>query len=237
MTRALLIVDVQNDFTEGGALGVDGGAAVARGITALVRGGAGGAAGGAGAGGAGRASGVSGASASGASAAYDLVVASRDWHDAGNDNGGHFAGGADPDFVTTWPVHCVAGTVGADYHPSLDTALIDVHVRKGMGEPAYSMFEGVTDDGSRVASVLARAGVDSVDVVGIATDYCVRASALDAVALLGAGVGGLRGSRGAGASGVGAGRVRVLGDLVAGVDARSSAAALDEMRAAGIEVV
>lgn len=235
MTRALLIVDVQNDFTEGGALGVDGGAAVARGITALVRGGAGGA----GAGGAGRASGVSGASASGASAAYDLVVASRDWHDAGNDNGGHFAGGADPDFVTTWPAHCVAGTVGADYHPSLDTALIDVHVRKGMGEPAYSMFEGVTDDGSRVASVLARAGVDSVDVVGIATDYCVRASALDAVALLGAGVGGLRGSRGAGAgaSGVGAGRVRVLGDLVAGVDARSSAAALDEMRAAGIEVV
>ena len=233
MTRALLIVDVQNDFTEGGALGVDGGAAVARGITALVRGGAGGA----GAGGAGRASGVSGASASGASAAYDLVVASRDWHDAGNDNGGHFAGGADPDFVTTWPVHCVAGTVGADYHPSLDTSLIDVHVRKGMGEPAYSMFEGVTDDGSRVASVLARAGVDSVDVVGIATDYCVRASALDAVALLGAGVGGSRGSRGAGASGVGAGRVRVLGDLVAGVDARSSAAALDEMRAAGIEVV
>ncbi|KQQ28107.1 isochorismatase family protein [Frondihabitans sp. Leaf304] len=239
MTRALLIVDVQNDFTEGGALGVDGGAAVARGITALVRGGAVGTAGGAGAGGAGRASGVSGASSSGASAAYDLVVASRDWHDAGNDNGGHFAGGADPDFVTTWPVHCVAGTVGADYHPSLDTALIDVHVRKGMGEPAYSMFEGVTDDGSRVASVLARAGVDSVDVVGIATDYCVRASALDAVALLGAGVGGLRGSRGAGAgaSGVGAGRVRVLGDLVAGVNARSSAAALDEMRAAGIEVV
>lgn len=237
MTRALLIVDVQNDFTEGGALGVDGGSAVARGITALVRGGAGGA----GAGGAGRASGVSGASASGASAAYDLVVASRDWHDAGNDNGGHFAGGADPDFVTTWPVHCVAGTVGADYHPSLDTALIDVHVRKGMGEPAYSMFEGVTDDGSRVASVLARAGVDSVDVVGIATDYCVRASALDAVALLGAGVGALRGSlgagAGAGAGGVGAGRVRVLGDLVAGVDPRSSAAALDEMRAAGIEVV
>lgn len=244
MTRALLIVDVQNDFTEGGALGVDGGAAVARGITALVRGGAGGSAGSAGAGragGAGRASGVSGASASGASAAYDLVVASRDWHDAGNDNGGHFAGGADPDFVSTWPVHCVAGTVGADYHPSLDTALIDVHVRKGMGEPAYSMFEGVTDDGSRVASVLARAGVDSVDVVGIATDYCVRASALDAVALLGAGVGALRGSlgagAGAGAGGVGAGRVRVLGDLVAGVDARSSAAALDEMRAAGIEVV
>ncbi|MGA1813571.1 isochorismatase family protein [Frondihabitans sp. 4ASC-45] len=239
MMRALLIVDVQNDFTEGGALGVDGGAAVARGITALVRGGAGGA-GSAGAGGAGGASGVSGASASGvsgASAAYDLVVASRDWHDAGNDNGGHFAGGADPDFVTTWPVHCVAGTVGADYHPSLDTALIDVHVRKGMGEPAYSMFEGVTDDGSRVASVLARAGVDSVDVVGIATDYCVRASALDAVALLGAGVGGLRNSRGAGAGAGGAGRVRVLGDLVAGVDARSSAAALDEMRAAGIEVV
>ncbi|MBF4575943.1 isochorismatase family protein [Frondihabitans sp. VKM Ac-2883] len=228
MTRALLIVDVQNDFTEGGALGVDGGAAVARGITALVRGGAGGA-------GAGGASGVSGASASGASAAYDLVVASRDWHDAGNDNGGHFAGGADPDFVTTWPVHCVAGTVGADYHPSLDTSLIDVHVCKGMGEPAYSMFEGVTDDGSRVASVLARAGVDSVDVVGIATDYCVRASALDAVALLGAGAGGSR--AGAGAGGVGAGRVRVLGDLVAGVDPRSSAAALDEMRAAGIEVV
>lgn len=189
MTRALLIVDVQNDFTEGGALGVDGGAAVAAGISAhLAR----------------------------HPEDYDLVVASRDWHDGDSDNGGHFASGA-PDFVSTWPVHCVAGTPGADYHPDLDVERIDAHVRKGQGEPAYSAFEGVLDDGESLAGLLAERGVTDLDVAGIATDHCVRASALDAVA-----------------TGV---RVRVLTDLVAGVAASSSAAALEELRAAGIETV
>jgi nicotinamidase/pyrazinamidase len=189
MTRALLIVDVQNDFTEGGALGVDGGAAVARGITAFAH----------------------------RVDDYALVIASRDWHNAEGDNGGHFATGSEPDYVSTWPVHCVAGTPGADYHPDLDTSLIGVNVRKGMGVPAYSLFEGVTDEGEAVLPLLDRLGVDEVDVVGIATDYCVRASALDA----------LRAGR----------RVRVLEDLVAGVAPETSAAALDELAAAGAELL
>jgi nicotinamidase/pyrazinamidase len=189
MSRALLIVDVQNDFTEGGALGVDGGAAVAAGITEYLERHA---------------------------DDYDVVLASRDWHDGENDNGGHFAVGAEPDFVVTWPRHCVSGTPGADYHPALDTRRIDVHIRKGQGRPAYSMFEGTADDGSPMPEVLARHDVTEVDVVGIATDYCVRASALDAVDY--------------GAS------VRVLTDLVAGVAATSSAAALQELRDAGVAV-
>lgn len=189
MIRALLIIDVQNDFTEGGALGVDGGGAVAAAITAhLVA----------------------------HPRRYGVVVASRDWHDADNDNGGHFALDAAPDFAGTWPVHCVAGTDGAEYHAALDTALIDIHVRKGQGVPAYSIFEGRTSEGRSLAAALDDLNVTAVDVVGIATDYCVRASALDAAAT---------------------GRpVRVLSDLVAGVAADSSAAALAELAAAGIAV-
>ncbi|GAA4265449.1 isochorismatase family protein [Frondihabitans peucedani] len=187
MTRALFVVDVQNDFTEGGALGVDGGAAVAAGITRML---------------------------GSAPEAYDVVIASRDWHHGDDDNGGHFATTSPPDFVSTWPVHCVAGSLGADYDPGLDASLIDVHVRKGMGEPAYSLFEGVGDDGSPVARILEQRGVTDVDVVGIATDHCVRATALDAVTA------GLR--------------VRVLRDLVAGVAPASSASALAELAAAGV---
>lgn len=190
MTRALVIVDVQNDFTEGGALGVTGGAAVAAGITEHLR---------------------------AHPDDYDVVIASRDWHDADNDNGGHFAVDAEPDFVTTWPRHCMAGTEGAEYHPDIDTGLIDIHVRKGQGVPAFSIFEGITDDGRRLVAALDELGVTDVDVVGIATDYCVLASARDALA---------------------AGRrVRVLTDLVAGVAPESSAAALRDLAAAGAEVV
>ena len=130
MPTALLIVDVQNDFTEGGALGVVGGASVARRVTEYLA----------------------------SDAEYDLVVASRDWHDADNDNGGHFATAGPPDFVTTWPVHCVAGTTGAEYHPDLVADAVDVHVRKGQGVPAYSMFEGTTDDGAQLSDVLANWG-------------------------------------------------------------------------------
>ena len=190
MSRALLIVDVQNDFTEGGALGVDGGAAVAQRISEHL-------------------------AAHGDD--YVLVAASRDWHDGDDDNGGHFATDAPPDFTTTWPVHCVAGTRGAEYHPALDVGAIEVHVRKGQGRPAYSAFEGTTEDGRSLAEVLAERGITDLDVVGIATDYCVRASALDALE-----------------SGE---RVRVLTDLVAGVAPASSAAALEEFRAAGVETV
>jgi nicotinamidase/pyrazinamidase len=187
MSRALFIIDVQNDFTEGGSLGVDGGAAVAAGITAYL---------------------------AQHPNSYDAVFASRDWHDADNDNGGHFADS--PDFVTGWPVHCVAGTVGAEYHPALDTAGVTVHVRKGQGKPAYSIFEGTTDGGETVPEKLAELGVTDIDVVGIATDYCVLASANDA---LRAGLG-----------------VRVFTDLVAGVAVQSSTDALADLAAAGAEV-
>jgi len=189
MSTALFIIDVQNDFTEGGALGVEGGGAVAAGITAFLEANPG---------------------------RYDRVFASRDWHDGDNDNGGHFAVDSAPDFVDTWPAHCVSGTPGAEYHPALGTALIDVHVRKGQGKPAYSIFQGTTDAGSTVDDALTAAGITDIDVVGIATDYCVRASALDALA---------------------SGRtVRVLTDLVAGVAADSSAAALAELDAAGVQL-
>ena len=189
MSRALFIIDVQNDFTEGGALGVIGGNGVAAGITELVRTNPG---------------------------RYDHVFASRDWHDGSNDNGGHFATDDDPDYIDTWPVHCVSGTPGAEYNPAIDESLIDVHVRKGQGKPAYSIFEGTTDAGTTVAETLDALGVTEIDVAGIATDYCVRASALDALAT---------------------GRsVRVLTGLIAGVAATSSAAALDELAAAGAEL-
>ncbi|GAA1852128.1 isochorismatase family protein [Microbacterium koreense] len=184
MSTALFIVDVQNDFTEGGALGVTGGDAVAVAISRHLAARAG---------------------------DYDLIVASRDWHDADNANGGHFA--ADPDFVDTWPAHCVAGTAGAEYDPGFVTDAVTHHVKKGQGEPAYSLFEGVTDDGVTVAHLLDDHGVLEVDVVGIATDYCVRASALDAIA---------HGRR-----------VRIFTDLVAGVAPTSTEAALAELAHAG----
>ena len=184
MSRALLIVDVQNDFTEGGALAVDGGDAVAAGVTAFLAARAG---------------------------DYAVIIASRDWHDAEGDNGGHFSDA--PDFVDSWPVHCVAGTAGAEYDPLLTTDAITHHVLKGQGRPAYSMFEGVADDGATVGETLAAHGVTDADVVGIATDHCVRASALDAIA-----------------HGV---RVRILTDLIAGVGAESSEAALAELAHAG----
>ncbi|PPH09495.1 isochorismatase family protein [Rathayibacter sp. AY1H3] len=187
MTTALLIVDVQNDFTEGGALAVTGGAAVARGITAHL---------------------------AAHADRYSAVLASRDWHKGDSDNGGHFA--VEPDFVDSWPVHCVAGTDGARFHPALDIALIDVQILKGQGRPSYSAFEGMTEAGEELGAVLAERGVTALDVVGLATDHCVRASALDA--------------RRAGLE------VRVLQDLVAGVSEEASAAALRELTEVGVRV-
>ncbi|KJQ55347.1 isochorismatase family protein [Microbacterium sp. SA39] len=188
MSRALLIVDVQNDFTEGGTLAVTGGDAVASAISAFL---------------------------SEHATDYAVIIASRDWHHAEGDNGGHFH--EDPDFVDTWPVHCVAGTEGAEYDPLLQTDAVTHHVQKGHGKPAYSMFEGETEAGETVGAVLSASGVLSADVVGIATDHCVRASALDAIA-----------------HGV---QVRILTDLVAGVGPESSEAALAELAHAGAELV
>ncbi|GAA4175279.1 isochorismatase family protein [Gryllotalpicola koreensis] len=187
MSRALLIVDVQNDFTEGGSLAVAGGAAVAAGVTQLL---------------------------AEHGDAYDLVIASRDWHDGDNDNGGHISD--HPDYVDTWPSHCISGTPGAEYHPALASDRIDVHIKKGQGKPAYSAFEGADDFGKGISEVLQAHGITELDVVGIATDHCVRASALDAVA--------------------DGERVRVLTDLIAGVADASSRAALDELAAAGVEL-
>ncbi|UNX56627.1 isochorismatase family protein (plasmid) [Georgenia sp. TF02-10] len=187
-TRALLIVDVQNDFVEGGSLGVAGGNDVAARISEHLARHAG---------------------------EYAVIAASRDWHDPHGTNGGHFhEPGAEPDFVTTWPVHCVATEAGSDYAPGLVTDAVTHHVRKGMGEPAYSAFEGVTDDGATLADVLRAAGVTEIDLTGIATDYCVRATALDARR-----------------EGFG---VRLLDGMHAGVAPESSAAAVREMTEAGV---
>ncbi len=186
--RALLIVDVQNDFTEGGALETRGGAAVAADISRHIE-----------------------------NSSYALIAASRDWHDADNDNGGHFAHNGVPNYVDTWPPHCVAETRGAAYHEALNLAAIDVHIRKGQGVPAYSAFEGTSSDGRSLAAVLRAAGISELDVVGIATDYCVRASALDALH-----------------EGF---EVRVIDGLTSAVSPESRSAALAELQEAGVQVV
>lgn len=189
MSRALIIVDVQNDFCEGGSLAVAGGAEVARAISTLLR---------------------------SDPDRYDLVVGTRDWH---LDPGDHFSD--DPDWVNTWPPHCLAGTDGAASHPELDVPSVGAWFTKGERTAAYSGFEGATDgDGGHrigLAEWLRERGVDAVDIVGIATDHCVRATALDAVA--------------AGFA------TRVLLDLTAGVSAVTTASALDALRAAGAELV
>ena len=188
--RALLVVDVQNDFCEGGSLAVSGGLAVASRITDYLKANV---------------------------HDYDAVIASRDWHEPHSTNGGHFATGEhDLDFETTWPAHCVAGSHGAEFAPGLDLGLLTHHVRKGEGEPAYSMFEGYDDDGRPAADLLRALRVTDVDVVGIATDHCVRATSLDA--------------RGHDLT------VRVLDDLTAGVAPDTTARAREEMRRAGVHI-
>ena len=181
--RALIIVDVQNDFCEGGSLAVDGGAAVARAVSDLIAGPHG----------------------------YDHIVATADHH---VDPGSHFSD--EPDFVDSWPPHCVAGSHGAEFHPELDTTLVEQVFHKGQFAAAYSGFEG-SADGDDLTRWLKARGVDEVDVVGIATDYCVRATALDAAR--------------AGFT------TRVLTDLTAGVAPGSTAAALEEMRSAGVQLI
>jgi nicotinamidase/pyrazinamidase len=189
MPRALLVIDVQNDFCEGGALAVAGGAAVAGKIGKFLE-----------------------------STKYDLVVASRDWHDADNNNSGHFAdSGVEPNYKTNWPVHCVAETNGAQYHPNLNTEAIGEHIFKGQGQNGYSIYEGFTKGGQSFDELLNAHQIDEVDVVGIATDHCVLASALDSKSH------GLK--------------VRVISSLTAGVSEVTTEAAIDRMIDSGIEVV
>ena len=190
MSRALFVIDVQNDFCEGGALACQGGAQVAASITAYLK---------------------------SSKSDYDFVIASRDWHTPNSLNGGHFpTQGNEPDFVNTWPLHCIAGESGAEYHPNLDASLIDIHIKKGQGQHGYSIFDGITDSGEKLQELIQRLGITEVDVVGIATDYCVRASALDA-----------------NNSGL---QVRVITSLTAGVSAASTEAAIDELVDAGVRV-
>jgi nicotinamidase/pyrazinamidase len=182
--RALIVVDVQKDFCEGGSLAVAGGAALARAINDHVVGEAG----------------------------YQHVVATQDFH---VDPGGHFSD--HPDFSSSWPPHCIAGSPGAEFHPDLDTSPIEAVFRKGAHGAAYSGFEGVDENGTPLLQWLRERGVDEVDVVGIATDHCVRRTAEDAAR---AGLG-----------------TRVLLDLTAAVSADSAETALAEMRTARIELV
>jgi nicotinamidase/pyrazinamidase len=178
--RALIVVDVQNDFCEGGSLAVAGGAAVAAAISGHVR-----------------------------TTSYDHVVATRDHH---VDPGAHFS--ATPDFVDSWPPHCRSGTPGASFHPDLDVAPIEAVFSKGEHAAAYSGFEGAEPGGTGLADWLRARSVDTVDVVGIATDHCVRATALDAAQ--------------AGFA------TTVLLDLCAGVAPETTERALAQLRTAGV---
>jgi nicotinamidase/pyrazinamidase len=180
MATALIVVDVQNDFCEGGSLAVPGGAAAAAAISKHA-----------------------------ASGGYRHVVATRDYH---IDPGDHFS--ETPDFRLSWPPHCVAGTPGSSFHPALDVAPIESVFSKGQYSAGYSGFEGTAPDGKKLETWLREHDITDVDVVGIATDYCVRATALDAKK---AGFG-----------------VRVLLDLTAGVAQPTVDAALKDFDEVGV---
>ena len=182
MVSAVVVVDVQNDFCEGGSLAVAGGRQVASAVSERLRAGG-----------------------------FDHAVATRDHH---VDPGEHFS--ATPDFRHSWPRHCVVGTAGVELHPDLDVSRIEAVFDKGEFAAAYSGFEAASD-GVELASWLRARGVETVEVVGIATDYCVRATALDAARL------GF------------ATTVRL--DRTAGVAADSVGSALAELRAAGVALV
>lgn len=187
---ALVVVDVQVDFCEGGSLAVDGGTAVARGISRWL---------------------------SRHRRAYAAIIATRDWHIDPRD---HFSEA--PDYVNSWPVHCRAGSEGARFHPALDThvdfsTVVDAVVSKGQYSGAYSGFEGMTGDNRSLEQLLRSRRIEILDVVGIATDYCVKATALDGREL-----------------GYG---VRLLAPFCAGVSDSGEIQALADMDKAGVRVV
>jgi nicotinamidase/pyrazinamidase len=187
MKRALIVVDVQNDFCEGGSLPVTGGAEVAHKISTLLH---------------------HWTNQDPKAPDYAVAVATLDHH---IDPGDHFSD--DPDFVDSWPRHCEVGTDGVAFHPNLDPQPFDAIFRKGEHAAAYSGFEGKDHDGTGLAAWLRAHEITDVDVCGIATDDCVRATTLDAVR--------------EGFS------VRLLTDLCVGVAPASSDAALQEMASAG----
>jgi nicotinamidase/pyrazinamidase len=191
MARALIVVDVQNDFCEGGSLPVSGGARVASDIGELLH---------------------HWSRKDLNAPPYDVVVATKDHH---VNPGAHWS--REPDFVESWPVHCQVGTDGEAFHPNLDPQPFDAIFLKGERAAAYSGFEGRTSDGTDLVSWLRGHEVDEVDVCGLATDHCVRATALDAA------------SNGF--------STRVLTSLCAGVEPQTTKTALTEMREAGVTIV
>lgn len=184
---ALIVVDVQNDFCEGGSLGVPGGAGVAQAISAY---------------------------AAEHRDDYALVVATLDWH---VDPGAHFApDGEDPDYERTWPAHCRAGTPGAELHPGLRLPDGAIVVSKGEHAAAFSGFEGHDGAGRSLDTVLNEQGITDVDVVGIATSFCDKATALSSAA---AGY-----------------RTRLLLPLCADVPGTDTGATVAELENAGVDV-
>lgn len=181
--RALIIVDMQNDFCDGGSVPVPGAAELARAISDYLAGEPG----------------------------YQYVVATTDFH---IDPGHHFSDR--PDFSSSWPPHCRAGTAGAEFCPGLDAGRIDAVFRKGAYQAAYSGFEGTDENGTTLIDWLRQRGIDEVDVVGVATEHCVRRTAEDAARA------GLA--------------TRVLRDLTAGVSGETTNEVLAQMRTAGIAV-
>lgn len=188
MRNALLVVDMQVDFVEGGSLGVKNGLTVAAHIAQHVR---------------------------HFKEQYHFVVASRDYHESAPD---HISD--QPDFVNTWPPHCMVGTQGAAFVPTIQNLvrekLIQEVVTKGRDRAAYSAFDGYDKRGHPLLDVLKEQRIDHIDVCGIATDYCVRASALDA-----------RKNQF---------QVRVLVNLCAPVNEATGQQALEEMKAAGCQL-
>jgi len=190
MSNALLIIDVQNDFCEGGSLAVEGGGAVAASISELI--------------------------ADPANTdRWAATIVTRDWH---IDPGDHWAAdGEEPNLVDTWPVHCKADTAGAEFHAALVIDPDEVF-SKGRYGACYSGFEGTADsDSSALLDWLKQRAITRVEIVGLATDHCVRATALDALE------GGFE--------------TTVLLDHCAGVAADTTAAALTAMADAGITLV
>ena len=191
MKTALVIVHVQNDFCPGGSLATARGDEVASKIAELI------------------------STPDNRCLEYDHIVATQDWH---IEPGDHFAKeGETPDFVNTWPPHCVADSYGAQMRGPVDTSLIEEFFRKGKYTAAYSGFEGATEAGTSLEDWLREREVSQLDVCGIATDFCVRATVLDA---LKAGF-----------------KVRVLRAMCSPVDDKGGAAALQEMFEAGAEIV
>lgn len=191
---ALGVVDVENDFCEGGSLAVEGGADLAGRIREAIE---------------------------AEPRRWVARFATADRHPP--ELADHFAeAGTEPDYVETWPSHCVAGTPGAELHPILvggttQTALFDTLVEKGSTSAAYSGFEGTTEDGLPLAQWLRARAIDGVELCGIATDHCVHATAADALA-----------------EGF---RVRVLVDLCVGIDHDATSTALADLAAAGAEII